>query len=100
MKSKKLKPKRKFSFIILFSISVFVCYLIIMWFNLRVDSKEKRAELERLNAQYSQQLEDNSRLSKQIKDGLSDEELEKIARDELGYAMPDEHVYADASGTQ
>lgn len=91
------KPKRKFSFILCFSIVVCVCYLIIMWTHQHIEIKEKKQQLEQISAQYEQQLEENTKLADQIQNGISDEELERIARGELGYVMPGEHVYADAS---
>lgn len=94
---KNAKPKRRFSFILLFSVAVCVCYLIIMWTHQHIEIKEKRQQLEEVSMQCAQQEEENEALSNQISKGVSDEELERIARDELGYVMPGERVYADAS---
>lgn len=97
LRDKKSKPKRKFSFILIFSIVACVCYMVIMWTHQHIEIKERKQQLEQVSAQYDQQVEENEKLSKQIQDGVSDEELERIAREELGYVMPGEHVYADAS---
>lgn len=97
MKKTAKKRDRKFSFIICFSIIACICYLIIMWTHLNLDIKDKRSELEKLEKQCSQQAEENSQLSKEISSGISEKELEKLARDKYGYVKPGEHVYADAS---
>ena len=94
---KNAKPKRKISFILLFSVAVCVCYLVIMWTHQHIEIKEKKQQLEEVSLQYAQQIEENEKLADEISKGVSDEELERIARDELGYVMPGERVYADAS---
>lgn len=97
LENKKVKPKRKFSFILGFSIVVCLFYLVIVWTHQHIEIKEKKQQLEQVSAQYDEQVAENEALAEQIKNGISDEELERIARDELGYVMPGEHVYADAS---
>lgn len=76
------------------------CYFIIMWVHLQMDIKERRANFEDVSLQYQQQVEENKKLEKQINDGISEEEMERIAREELGYVFPGEHVYADASSSK
>ncbi len=68
-----------------------------MWAHLQLEIKEERSKLEELEKEYTQQIEENESISKEIEQGISDEEMEKIAREEEGYVMPGEHVYADAS---
>ena len=97
METKKFRRKRKISFIICFSVIAIACYLLIMWIQLRSDLKEKQEKLKDVQAQYSQQYEENNTLREEISSGISDEEMERIARQEHGYVMPGENVYADGS---
>jgi len=89
--------ERRFSFIISFTVIACVCYLLIMWIHLQTEINQKQAQYESLSVQHVEQEEENAAIDKQIREGISDEELEQIAREELGYVMPGEHVYADAS---
>ena len=89
--------KRKFSFILCFSLIAFAIYFSIMWTSQNSEIKEKKQQYESVSVQCEQQQKENEKLQEQIKNGISDEELERIAREELGYVMPGEHVYADAS---
>lgn len=91
------KKKRRFSFILGFSLIAFAIYFGIMWTSQNAEIKEKKQQYEQVSQQCAQQEAENEQLSEQIKNGVSDEELERIARGELGYVMPGEHVYADAS---
>lgn len=97
MKVKEMKRKRKYSFIIIFSIVACLCYLIMMWVHLQMNINERKVQLNNLSSELTQQVEENKSLDNEVKNGISDEEKERIARDELGYVMPGEHVYADAS---
>ncbi|MCI2058802.1 MAG: septum formation initiator family protein [Oscillibacter sp.] len=56
-----------------------------------------RAQKAQLTAQVEQQKKDNAALQKGIDDGGSEEEMEKIARDELGLVSPGERVYHDTN---
>lgn len=63
----------------------------------QVTINSKRAELEALNQQISQQQAANEEMQR-ILSGDSDEVTEWIARDSYGYAAPNERVFYDISG--
>ena len=46
-------------------------------------------------AQYEQQLAENERLQKVADGGSQEDYIERVAREKLGYVMPDEKVYDD-----
>lgn len=63
----------------------------------QVTINSKRAELEALNTQIGQQQAANAEM-RRILDGDPDEVTEWIARDQYGYAAPNERVFYDMSG--
>ena len=52
----------------------------------------------RLNAELTRQVEENTELQRLYSAGESDEYIERIARDRLGYVAPDERIFIDMSG--
>ena len=50
---------------------------------------------ESLSATHQQKLEENAELEDRIKNGNEEENIDRIAREEYGYALPDERVYYD-----
>ncbi len=97
LKLPKFLEERKFSFILILAVVVCVCYVIMTWFNLGSEIKKRRETYAELCAEYDSQVEQNDKLERELKSGISEAEKEYIARNELGYILPGEHVYADAS---
>ena len=63
----------------------------------QVQISSKQQELEYVRAQVAEQKAENEELNRQLE--ASDEEIiEQVARDELGYAKPNERVFVDMSG--
>ena len=58
----------------------------------------QQQKLEILNQQIASQSAKNDELSRVIENGSSEEQLERVARDKLGYVDPDERVYIDFAG--
>lgn len=58
--------------------------------------QEKQNEVAQMETRIAQQQEDNDALRKQVEDGLTDEQIAAIARQQ-GYVMPSERVFADSS---
>lgn len=56
----------------------------------------KQDEVAQMETRIAQQQEDNDALRKQVEDGLTDEQIAAIARQQ-GYVMPSERVFADSS---
>ena len=85
------------SFILIVSTIAFICFAAVLIVNLADTAAEKKNEYERVSQALEEQNEENLRLEEELKNGISEEEKEYIARNELGYILPGEHVYADAS---
>ena len=87
----------KRSFILIVATVAFVCFAAVLIANLTDTAIEKKREYESVSQALETQNEENARLEEELKNGISEEEKEYIARNELGYILPGEHVYADAS---
>ena len=57
--------------------------------------REKEKEAEQIQAQIAEQQAENERLQAVVDGGDEQEYIERVAREKLGYVMPDEKVYYD-----
>ena len=73
-------------------------YLAVTLIVSQVDIMVKRQQLDSLNAELTRQVEENTELQRLYSAGESDEYIERIARDRLGYVAPDERIFIDMSG--
>lgn len=64
----------------------------------QVDIAAKQKELEDLQLQLEQQRQQNDELSRVLESGSDLEIIERVARDKLGYAKPNERVFIDVTG--
>ncbi len=87
----------KRSFILIIATVAFFCFSAVLIINLVNTAVEKKQEYEAVSQALIDKNEENEKLEAELKNGISEEEKEYIARNELGYILPGEHVYADAS---
>ncbi len=73
---------------------VLVAFLAFSLFSKNQESNQKQAELDKLNAQYEQQINKNKEIENAIKENDEAALAEKYAR-ENGYVKTDERVYID-----
>ena len=64
----------------------------------QVDIAAKQKELQDLQAQLEQQRQQNDELERVLESGSDTEIIERVARDKLGYAKPNERVFIDVTG--
>lgn len=64
----------------------------------QVDIAAKQKELQDLETQLEQQRQQNDELERVLKSGSDTEIIERVARDKLGYAKPNERVFIDVTG--
>ena len=64
----------------------------------QVDIAAKQKELQDLEAQLEQQQQQNDELERVLESGSELEIIERVARDKLGYAKPNERVFIDVTG--
>lgn len=98
MTAKKTK-NRKHSIILAVLFITLVCYFVATLISLQVKVRAEEKVVEDLNAAYQQQIEDNEELEEVIENGDEDAYIEKIAREQYGYAMPEERVYYDSTAS-
>lgn len=64
----------------------------------QVDIAAKQKELQDLENQLEQQRQQNDELERVLESGSDLEIIERVARDKLGYAKPNERVFIDVTG--
>ena len=64
----------------------------------QVDIAAKQKELQDLENQLEQQRQQNDELERVLESGSAQEIIERVARDKLGYAKPNERVFIDVTG--
>lgn len=98
---KQAKSTRKFHISRLMGWGAFVivlCSLMISFIQNQVEIASKRQELEAVQAQLEAQIAENTELQRVLESDTEEEIIERIARDNLGYAKPGERVFVDTSG--
>lgn len=88
---------RKHSIILAVLFCALVCYFVATLISLQAKVHAQETAVEDLQAQYQQQLDENSELELIIENGNESDYIERIAREQYGYAKPEERVYYDSS---
>lgn len=94
MKAKKRKPQ-KHSFILTLALLLAAGYFVIGFISTQLEIREKEKEAAAVRTQVEQQQAENARLQAVVDGGDESEYMERVAREKLGYVMPDEKVYYD-----
>ena len=90
---------RKHSIILGVLFCALVCYFVATLISLQTKVNAEESALENLKATYQQQLNENAELEMIIENGNESDYIEKVAREQYGYAKPDERVYYDSSAS-
>lgn len=96
--SKKKKKKGLTGLLIQLAVAGAAVYLLVAFIGGQLKVAEKQRELEELSAMVEKQVEQNAELQRLMESGDEDAYVERIAREKLGYARPDERVFVDISG--
>jgi cell division protein DivIC len=78
---------------------IFVAYMIFTALNLRTQITLKRKELEDILLQCEEQRISNQEMERILAIEDEDSYIERIAKEKLGFAYPDEHILIDVSGS-
>ncbi len=78
---------------------IFVAYMIFTALNLRTQITLKRKELEDILLQCEEQRISNQEMERILAIDDEDSYIERIAKEKLGFAYPDEHILIDVSGS-
>lgn len=90
---------RKHSVILAVLFCALVCYFVATLISLQVKVRAEEREVADLKNVYQQQIDDNAELEMIIDSGNEAAYIEKIAREQYGYVMPDERVYYDSTAS-
>jgi len=84
---------------LLTKLAVLVLLVALGWklWDLRQQVRAAQEEKEYYTAQVSQQQQINDALERDITEGVTQEKMEEIAREELGLVTPGEYVFYDTS---
>ena len=74
-------------------------YLIVGIVVNQVSINSKQQALDSVQQQLETQQAENEELERVLTSGSEEEIVERVARDRLGYARPDERVFVDVSGS-
>ncbi|MEG1125920.1 MAG: septum formation initiator family protein [Oscillospiraceae bacterium] len=99
MKNGKTKPKTKLtSLLVRLGACVLSLYLVVSLITTQVEIVANRNQLLSVHQEIEIQKAQNTEIKRVLETSSEDELIERIARDRLGYARPDERVFVDMSG--
>lgn len=90
------KHKRGIVFYLL--VSFILVYIGVQIFQVRAKISGKEKELAQYQDKIAQQTVDNTNLQKELDGELTQEQIERIARERLGLISPDEQIYINVTG--
>ncbi|MEG0395599.1 MAG: septum formation initiator family protein [Oscillospiraceae bacterium] len=73
-------------------------YLVVSLITTQVEIVANRNQLLAVHGEIETQKAQNTEIKRVLETSSEDELIERIARDRLGYARPDERVFVDMSG--
>lgn len=92
------RKKRKANWLVRFFMLCFVGYVAVSLIGMQVEVTTKRRQLLALQQSVAQQRRLNDETQRLLNGENDAEYIERVARDKLGYAYPDEKIFIDRSG--
>lgn len=92
VKSKKKNVILKVAFVL------FAVYIAVTLINLQVEMTRKNQELTAIKAEQKEQQLKNEDIERLLEEDNDSEYIERVARDKLGYAKPNERIFVNGSG--
>ena len=89
------KKKQSRSFILSLALVLVVGYFIITIIDLQLEIRERKEVYEQLDNEYEQIVSDNNRLQAIVDSEDKSNYYEQVAREKLGFVMPNEKVFYD-----
>jgi cell division protein FtsB len=91
------KKKQSKSFILTLGLILLVGYFVITIIGHFIEIKESNAELEQQQQILEQQLAENAYLKEVVDSDDKSEYIEQVAREQLGFGLPNEKVFYDVT---
>lgn len=92
------RKKRKANWLVRLAVLCFVGYVAVSLIGMQIEVMSKRRDLQTLQNNIAQQQLVNAEAERVLTYGADNGYIERIARDKLGYAYPDEKIFIDRSG--
>ncbi|MBS4785246.1 MAG: cell division protein FtsL [Clostridiales bacterium] len=92
-------PAKKKNLLFRLSTLLFTLYVVFSLVQIQGEIQESRELLAQLEQQNEEQRIANKELERILSDGTQEEYIERIAREKLGFAYPEEQVLIDISGS-
>jgi cell division protein FtsB len=83
-----------------FAVFASAVYCIYTLLSLQIQINEKKDQLHMLKVQIEQQQQKNTQLSEILGNDIDPRYMEKIARDKLGLAMPNEKIFINPNSAK
>jgi cell division protein FtsB len=90
--------RRRKSIIPRILIVLFAIYFSVTYVRLQIQISDKKQQLADLSAAVEQQRRTNAELQSLLSDDIDEAYVAKIAKEKLGYGLPNEQVYVDVTG--
>ena len=91
------KKKQKNSFILTLGLILLIGYFVITIIGHIIEIGEGNAELEQQNQILEQQLAENEQLKEIVESDDKSAYIEQVAREQLGFGLPNEKVFYDVT---
>ena len=91
------KKKQSKSFILTLSLILLFGYFVITIIGHVIEIKESNAELEQQQQILEQQIAENEQLKEIVESDDKSEYIEQVAREQLGFGLPNEKVFYDVT---
>lgn len=95
---RKIGKRKKRGVVLKLLLCAFVIYSAINLVKISIDVREKQETLAALNESVERQTVENETMKSAIQKGMTQDEVEKISRDKLDLASPNERVFINIDG--
>lgn len=97
MKTIRIKKKTKARLFKL-ALILLTAIVVIQLISLQNSISQKQQQLVSLETKTSELSAENEQMQQQLDEGVTDEYIEEVAREQLGYVSPFERVFVDVAG--
>jgi len=89
--------KKKKSFFLRLAVFSFAVYIFVLFVQLQLQIGSRNQELADIQQSIQEQTDYNAEMERLLSEGGETDYIERLAREKLGYAYPNEHIYIDRS---
>ncbi len=97
MKKSQRRPSK--SLILRLCVLAFAIYAAVTLVDMQVEIQTRKQMLDDMRKTVEVQRLANKELARQLAEGMNEEQIERIAREQLDFVYPDQKVFIDISGS-